>query len=77
MVLEALSVGAFEDILRGRLLHFDNTLKLHVFSGTEKDWQWHLCFNWIGKLFFMLNGAIMFLHINQEIHGQLCDYRNG
>lgn len=41
MVLEALSVEAFEDISRGKLLHFDNTLKLHVFRGTEQDWQWH------------------------------------
>lgn len=77
MVSEDLGVGAFGDISRGRLLHFDNTLKLHVFRGTEKDWQWHLCFNWICKLFFMQNGAIMFLRINQEIRRQLCDYRNG
>lgn len=42
MVLEALSVEAFEGISRGRLLHFDNTLKLHGFKGTEQDWEWHL-----------------------------------
>lgn len=44
MVLEALSVEAFEDISRGRLLHFDNTLKLHVFRGTEQNWHGYLPF---------------------------------
>jgi len=39
MVLEAWSVEGFEDISRDRLLHFDNTLKLHVFRGIEQDWQ--------------------------------------
>lgn len=42
MVLEAFSVETFEDLSRGRLLHFDTTNKLHVFRGTEQDWQWHL-----------------------------------
>lgn len=44
MILEALSVETFEDLSGGRLLHFGNTDKLHVFRGTEQDWQWHFWF---------------------------------